>query len=189
MRNPTMNCCYSTADETRNQVNAVFESRLPEVEGAINKMTKHDDDLKQDALLGVFKLLQIDPEAPKGYMINHARWGMLSSKQRGVSVDSSRRECDEFHVIGFEDYELQDSLMAEIADCNGDQPVEDTAIFNLDLQRFIDKLSPVELEFVQLKTVADWPEYRIIDKMGIKRLTVESLRMSLRKKFDLSFGV
>lgn len=189
MKKHTARCYYPTADESKRQVNAVFEARLPEIAGAVNKMAHFDDDLKQEALLGVFKLLQIDPEAPKGYMINHARWGMLHSKQRGVSVDSNRRETDDLHVFNFEDYEFQDSLMAEIATCNGAQSVEDQAIFNVDLQRFIAKLSPVEREFVELKTVADLAEYHVVERMGIKRLTAQSLKETLRKKFNVSFGL
>ncbi len=189
MRKPTMSCRYSTADENRKQVNAVFESRLPEIAGAVNKMAHFDDDLKQEALLGAYRALQIDPEAPKGYLLNNARWGMLHSKQRGVSVDSFRRETDDLHVFKFEDYEFQDSLMAEIANCNGAQSVEDQAIFNVDLQQFIDKLTPIELEFVELKAVVDLAEYVVVEKLKIKRLTLESLKGTLRKKFNLSFGV
>jgi hypothetical protein len=35
---------------SRKQINAVFEARLPEIAGAVNKMAHFDDDLKQEAL-------------------------------------------------------------------------------------------------------------------------------------------
>ncbi|TVQ96318.1 MAG: sigma-70 family RNA polymerase sigma factor [Desulfovibrionales bacterium] len=185
----TTTSSYLTADETQRQVNVAFEARLPEIERSINRMVGYDDDLKQEALLGVCGALKIDPEAPRNYLLNNARWGMLSSKQKGVSVDSERRKSEGFFVFRFEDDEFQDGLMAEIASCNNSDSVEDQAIYNLDLQKFIDLLTPIELEFVTLKTIADWPEFRIIEKMGIKRLTVYSLRRSIRRKYELSFGV
>jgi hypothetical protein len=180
--------CYQTT-ETQRQLNVAFESRLPEISSSIDRIAGHDCDLKQEALLGVCNALKIDPQAPRNYLLNNARWNLLNSKQRGVSVDSERRKSEGFMLFKFEDYKYQDVLMSEIELRNKRDSVESIALYNICLEKFIDLLTPIELEFVRLKAVVDLAEYKVVEILGIKRLTLHSLRRTLRKKFDLAFGV
>jgi len=166
----------------------LYEARLPEIEKSIDIKSNGDPDLRQEGLFGAYRALTIDPHGSKGFLLNKAQWEMIESWRKGKSVDNGFYKRKELKLIHFDNLPLADGIFAEAASNNGREPVDEKAIFRVDLGRFLEKLSVNERLFIQAKAVDGLSDVRIQKRLGITFDTLKAMKVNIRKQIQLSFA-
>jgi hypothetical protein len=108
-------------------------------------------DLRQEGLFGAYQALQIDPNASKRFLLNKATWEMVSYWRKGKSVDTGFYKRKNLKVIHYDHLSLADGIFAEAVSSNGKDPVDERAIFRIDLERFFDRLSDKEALYIGIR--------------------------------------
>ncbi len=180
---------YKTSDEVTKQLNAVFEKKFSEIEPAIRNISKHDDDMAQEGFIGAYFALHSDQNATKRYLVNKASWSIISEQRRGKSVDYGNCYKRDLKIIHYQSLPFEDSVMADVALNDDKLSTEDQAVFNVDYERFIDQLSPNEARYVKCKLLDGLPDDAARKKLGLKTLTIKSIKREIRKKLERCLGV
>jgi hypothetical protein len=68
-----------------------------------------------------------------------------------------------------------------------EDPVDEQAIFRIDLGRFLQKLSHNERLFIQAKAVDGLSDPTIKRKLGVTFDTLKAMKVNIRKQIQLSF--
>jgi DNA-directed RNA polymerase specialized sigma24 family protein len=166
----------------------LYEERLPEIEKSIDIKSNGDPDLRQEGLLGAYQALQTDPHGSKGFLLNKATWEMVSSARKGKSVDNGFYKRKDLKIIHYDHLPLADGIFAEALSSNGKDPVDEQAIFRIDLGRFLEKLSHNERLFIQSKALDGLSDPKIKRKLGITFETLKAMKVNIRKQIQLSFA-
>ena len=119
----------------------LYNERLPEIEHIIDMESKGSADLRQEGLLGAYLALQSDPHGSKRFLLNKATWEMVSSWRKGKSVDNGFYKRKNLKIVRYQHLPFEDGVFAESVSSNGKEPVDEQAIFRVDLGRFLEKLS------------------------------------------------
>jgi DNA-directed RNA polymerase specialized sigma24 family protein len=166
----------------------VYNERLPEIEHIIDMESNGNADLKQEGLLGAYLALETDPHATKPFLLNRAKWEMTSSLEKGKSVDNGLYKRKDLKIIHYEHLPLEDGIFAEAVLSNGKDPVDEQAIFRVDLGRFLERLSHNERLFIQAKAVDGLSDPKIKRKLGVTFNTLKAMKVNIRKLIGMSFA-
>ena len=166
----------------------LYSERLPEIEHIIDMESNGDADLRQEGLLGAYQALQTDPDATKRFLLNKAKWEMVSSLRKGKSVDNGFYKRKNLKIIHYDHLPFEDGIFAEAVSSSGKEPVDDQAIFRIDLSRFLEKLSHNERLFIQSKAMDGLSDPNIKRKLGITFKTLKAMKVNIRKQIQLSFA-
>jgi hypothetical protein len=109
----------------------LYSERLAEIEHIIDMESNGDADLKQEGLLGSYQALQIDPHGSKRFLLNKAKWEMVSSLRKGKSVDNGFYKRKNLKIIHYDHLPFEDGIFAEAVSSNGQEPVDEQAIIAL----------------------------------------------------------
>jgi DNA-directed RNA polymerase specialized sigma24 family protein len=180
---------YKTSDEFRKQINAVFEEKFSEIQPAIRNVAEHDDDLAQEGLIGAYFALHSDLNATKRYMVNKGTWSIISEQRRGKSVDYGNSYKRDLKIIHYQSLPFEDGVMRDVALNDDRLSVEDQAVFNVDFERFTNQLSPNEYNYVKCKLIDGLPDDDARKKLGLKTLTIKSMKRDIRNKLERILGV
>jgi DNA-directed RNA polymerase specialized sigma24 family protein len=166
----------------------LYNERLPEIENIIDMESKENPDLRQEGLLGAYQALQSDPSASKRFLLNKATWEMVSSLRKGKSVDNGFYKRKNLKIIHYDHLPFEDGILAEAVSSNGKEPVDEQAIFRIDLGRFLEKLSHNERLFIQSKAMDGLSDPKVKRKLGITFETLKAMKVNIRKQIQLSFA-
>ena len=166
----------------------LYSERLPEIEHIIDIESNGNADLKQEGLLGAYQALQNDPTATNRYLLNKSQWEMVSSIRKGKSVDNGFYKRKNLKIIHYDHLPLEDGIFAEAVSSNGQEPVDEQAIFRIDLGRFLENLSHNERLFIQSKAMDGLSDPNIKRKLGITFETLKAMKVNIRKQIQLSFA-
>jgi len=166
----------------------LYNERLPEIENIIDIESDGNPDLRQEGLFGAYQALQTDPHGSKRFLLNKATWEMVSSIRRGKSVDNGFYKRKNLKIIHYDQLPFEDGILAEAISSNGQDPVDDQAIFRIDLGRFLEKLSHNERLFIQSKAMDGLSDPKIKRKLGITFETLKAMKVNIRKQIQLSFA-
>ena len=166
----------------------LYNERLPEIEKSIDIKSNGNADLRQEGLLGAYQALRIDPYGSKGFLLNKATWEMVSSWRKGKSVDTGFYKRKNLKIIHYDQLPLADGIFAEAVSSNGKDPVDEQAIFRIDLGRFLEKLSHNERLFIQSKALDGLSDPKIKKKLGITFESLKAMKVNIRKQIQSSFG-
>jgi DNA-directed RNA polymerase specialized sigma24 family protein len=166
----------------------LYEERLPEIEKSIDIKSNGDPDLRQEGLLGAYQALTIDPHGSKGFLLNKATWEMVSSWRKGKSVDNGFYKRKNLKIVRYQHLPFEDGVFAEAVSSNGKEPVDEQAIFRVDLGRFLEKLSHDERLFIQSKAIDGLSDPKIKRKLGVTFNTLKAMKVNIRKQIQSSFG-
>ena len=166
----------------------LYSERLPEIEHIVDIESNGNADLRQEGLLGAYQALQKDPTATNRYLLNKSQWEMVSSIRKGRSVDNGFYKRKNLKVIRYDQLPFEDGIFAEAVSSNGQEPVDDQAIFRIDLGRFLEKLSHNESLFIQAKAMDGLPDPKIKRKLGITSETLKAMKVNIRKQIGMSFA-
>jgi DNA-directed RNA polymerase specialized sigma24 family protein len=166
----------------------LYSERLAEIEHIIDMESNGDADLMQEGLLGAYQALEIDPHATKRFLLNKATWEMVSSLRKGKSVDNGFYKRKNLKIIHYDHLPFEHGIFAEAVSGNGKEPVDDQAIFRIDLGRFLENLSHNERLFIQSKAMDGLSDPKIKRKLGITFETLKAMKVNIRKQIQLSFA-
>jgi DNA-directed RNA polymerase specialized sigma24 family protein len=165
-----------------------YNERLNDIEHIISIESNGNDDLKQEGLIGAYKALNTDPHANNRFMLNKAKWSMVSFLRKGRSVDNGFYKRKNLKAIRYDHLLFEDGIFAA-AVSNGDKdPVDEQAIFHIDLARFLEKLSQNERSFIRSKTIDGLSDVCIKRRLGITFETLRAMKTNIRKQIRLSFS-
>jgi hypothetical protein len=166
----------------------LYEERLPEIEKSINIKSDGDLDLRQEGLFGAYQALTIDPHGSKGFLLNKAQWEMIESWRKGKSVDNGFYKRKDLKIIHYDQLPLADGLLAEAVSSNGKDPVDEQAIFRVDLKRFFDRLTPNETLYIRYKTMDGLSDVSIRKRLQITFPKLYEIKRNIRTQIGLSFA-
>ena len=166
----------------------LYNERLPEIEKIVDMESNGNADLRQEGLLGAYQALQIDPHGSKRFLLNKATWEMVSSVRKGKSVDNGFYKRKNLKIIHYDHLPFEDGIFAEAVSSKGQEPVDDQAIFRIDLGRFLENLSHNERLFIQSKAMDGLSDPNIKRKLGITFETLKAMKVNIRKQIQLSFA-
>jgi DNA-directed RNA polymerase specialized sigma24 family protein len=166
----------------------LYNERLPEIEHIIDMESKESPDLRQEGLFGAYQALRTDPFGTDRFLLNKATWEMVSSWRKGKSVDTGFYKRKSLKIIHYDHLPTADGLFAEAVSSNGKEPVDEQAIFRIDLGRFLEKLSHDERLFIQAKAVDGLSDPKIKRKLGVTFNTLKAMKVNIRKQIQSSFG-
>lgn len=170
-------------------LNHLYTERLPEIESTIRAKANGNDDLKQEGLIGAYQALQNNPCGTRSYLLNKAKWQMVSSLRKGRSVDNGFHKRDQLNVIHYDGLPYDDGIFKAAVSNNGKAPVDEQAIFRVDLERFLDSLSRNEYLYVRYKTMDGMSDDSIRSLLRISFPQLYEIKRSIRRQIDLAFMV
>ena len=166
----------------------IYKQRVQDIEHIIHNQANGNDDLKQEGLIGAYKALSTDPHANNRFMLNKAKWSMVSFLRKGRSVDNGYHKRKKVKVIRYEQLLFDDGIFAAAVSSKGVEPLDEQAIFRIDLARFLEKLSCNERMFIRHKVMDGMPDVRIKRRLGISFETLKAMKMNIRKEIQVSFS-
>ena len=166
----------------------LYEERLPEIEKSIDIKSNGNADLRQEGLFGAYQALTIDPHGSKGFLLNKCDWEMISSIRKGKSVDNGFYKRKNLKVIHYDQLPLPDGLFAEAVSSNGQEPVDEQAIFRVDLERFFDRLSSNEARYIEYKTMDGLPDVRIRERLRVTFPQLYEMKRNIRNQIKAAFA-
>jgi hypothetical protein len=167
----------------------LYTQRLPEIEKSIDIKSNGNADLRQEGLFGAYQALSIDPHGSKGFLLNKATWEMVSSWRKGKSVDTGYYKRKNLKIIHYDQLPLADGIFAEAVSSNGKDPVDEQAIFRVDLERFFSRLSSNEILYIRYKTMDGLSDVSIKWKMGITFPALYEMKRNIRRQIKVAFAV
>ena len=167
----------------------LYEERLPEIEKNIDRKSNGNSDLRQEGLFGAYQALRTDPHGSKGFLLNKAQWEMVESWRKGKSVDNGFYKRKNLKIIRYDGLPLADGVFAEAVSNNGREKVDEQAIFRVDLDRFLEKLSHNEKVFIQSKAVDGLSDPKIKKNLGITFKELKIMKQKIKKKIESAFAV
>ena len=166
----------------------IYNHRIQNIEHIIDIQSNGNDDLKQEGLIGAYQALKTDQQANKRFILNKAKWSMVSSLRKGKSVDNGYYKRKNLKVIRYNQLPTEDGVFAAAVSSKGVEPVDEQAIFRIDLCRFMEKLSRNERRFIRYKVMDGLSDVRIKWILGITFQALKAMKANIRKQIGLSFA-
>jgi hypothetical protein len=91
-------------------------------------------------------------------------------------------------IIHYTQSSFEDGIFAAVIPDNGKYPVDEQAIFRVDLERFMKKLTPIERLFIKFKVMRGLSDVCIKRKLGISFKTLQEMKENIRSQIQLSFA-
>lgn len=164
-------------------INKLWEEKTNLLSDSLKRILKNDD-MFQDAVLGIRNTLLKNPNVPDYYILKSAISSARGARRKGVSVDNGRnRKVEVVHARDF-DKEFEKEFSDE------SQSPEILAIDKVSAEQFYSSLKPDETELVLvcLETYKGYytPEAQQKLKIGLKKFY--SKKRKIRRKFINIFG-
>jgi hypothetical protein len=167
----------------------LYDERLPEIEKIVDIESNGNADLRQEGLLGAYQALQTDPHGSKRFLLNKAKWEMVSSWRKGKSVDTGYYKRKNIKVIHYDQLPFKDGILAEAISSNGKDPVDEQAIFWVSLERFFHRLSNNETLYIRYKTMDGLPDVSIRKRLQITFPQLYEIKRNIRAQIGSAFAV
>ncbi len=135
---------------TYQETSQAFEDRAKELDGFICWKTNGDEDLHQEALIAVWRGLQIDPQATDAFLRTRIRWKVRDVWKRGSSIDTHRETRNEPRYGVLKDTDVEDEIVAQCMR-DGRLQLDEQVIDKVDTERFLDTLDSTEKTIVARK--------------------------------------
>ncbi len=166
----------------------IYNQRIQDIEHIIHNQSNGNEDLKQEGLIGAYKALNTDPHANNRFMLNKAKWSMLFFLRKGRSVDNGFHKRKNLKVIRYNQLLSDDGIFAAAISSKGVEPVDEQAIFRVDLARFLERLSRNERYYIRYKVMDGLSDVRIKRILGITFETLKAMKVNIRKQIGMSFS-
>lgn len=166
----------------------IYNQRIQDIHHIIHNQSNGNDDLKQEGLIGAYRAMEKDPHANKTFMLNKAKWSMVSFLRKGRSVDNGYHKREKVKVIRYDQLVFDDDIFAAAVSSKGVEPVDEQAIFRIDLTRFLKRLSCNERMFIRYKVMDGLSDVRIKRILGITFETLKAMKVNIRKQIQWSFS-
>jgi hypothetical protein len=166
----------------------LYQQRLPEIEKNIDIKSNGNDDLRQEGLFGAYQALRIDPYGSKGFLLNKATWEMIESWRKGKSVDNGFYKRKNLKIIRYDGLPLADGVFAEAVSSDGKDPVDEQAIFRVDLERFFARLSYNEIHYIRHKIMDGMSDVSIKRRLQVTFENLKEMKRNIRRQIGVAFA-
>jgi len=166
----------------------LYNDRLQDIETVINIQSDGNDDLNQEGLLGAYLALQKEPTAKDRFLLNKARWRMISYIRRGRSVDNGFYKRKTLKVVHYNQLPADDKIFSAFIGEYGQDPVDEQAIFRISIERLFQMLSNNEILYIKYKTMEGLPDVRIKQRMGISFPHLYKIKRNIRREIESFFA-
>ena len=171
-----------------NALQNIYNERIQDIQHIIHNQSGGNDDLKQEGLIGAYHALNTDPNATNRFLLNKAKWSMVNFLRKGRSVDNGIYKRKNLKVIRCDQLIFDDGIFAAAVSSKGMEPVDEQAIFRIDLTRFLKRLSRNERMFIRYKVMDGLSDVRIKRILGITFETLKAMKANIRKEIQWSFS-
>jgi hypothetical protein len=113
---------------------------------------------------------------------------MVFSLRKGKSVDNGFYKRKNLKIIHYDHLPFEDGIFAEAVSSNGKEPVDEQAIFRVDLERFFDRLTSNETLYIRYKTMEGLPDVSIRKSLQITFPQLYEMKRNIRTLIGLAFG-
>jgi len=169
---------------THQELNRLCEERINSLAPYIRTMP--DDDMAQEARIGIFKALNKDPHANNTYVKQRAQWQMSSSRRRGRSVDNGFWKRDQIKVFHY-DHSNEDGIFSSIFKNKMRIPLDELDIDKIGMERFYSMLTELEKIIVKWK-LDGWSDKNTETRPKISHWQFKKARQEIRFKIGLVFA-
>jgi DNA-directed RNA polymerase specialized sigma24 family protein len=167
---------------------ALYNERLKNIEHIINIQSADDLDMKQEGLLAAYLALRSQPTASDRYLLNKSQWEMVDSVRKGKSVDNGFYKRKDLKIIHYDQLPCGEGLFSAVYGEYAQEPVDEQAIFRIDLSRFLEKLSHNERLFIQLKAMEGLSDPKIKRELGVTFTQLYEMKRNIRRQLELAFA-
>jgi hypothetical protein len=171
------------AHMTHQELNRLYEERMNHLSPYIR--TIPDDDMAQEAKIGIFQALKKDPGANDTYLKQGARWQMINSSRRGKSVDNGWKR-GQVKILHYATAEA-DGVFSFIFKNRMNIPLDELVIDKITTQGFFDTLTEIERMIVNYK-LDGLPNRKIEFRLNISHSRFKKIRKEIRFKIKLAFA-
>ena len=133
------------------QFNRLYMERINSLSPYIRSIP--DDDMRQEAYIGIYEALKADANGTDRYLINRAKWKQSTAIRKGRSVDNGFYRRDELEIVCYDQYPINDGFFSQIISENGNVPLDDKVIDKICLERLLDDLSATEMDVFRYKVI------------------------------------
>jgi hypothetical protein len=107
---------------------------------------------------------------------------LISGDQNGFYKRKNLR------IIHYDHLPLADGIFAEAVSSNGKDPVDEQAIFRVDLERFFDRLSPNETLYIRYKTMDGLSDVSIRKRLKVTFPQFYEMKRNIRNQIKVAFA-
>ena len=120
------------------QLNALCTERLNQLAPYIR--TIPDEDMRQEAMIGIYEAIKGEPYANHTYLKQKAKWNIGNFLKKGRSVDNGAWKRDKIRILHY-DASTADSIFSVIFKNRMQIPVDDLVIDKIGMERFYSHLT------------------------------------------------
>jgi DNA-directed RNA polymerase specialized sigma24 family protein len=168
---------------THQELNRLYEERMNHLSPYIR--TIPDDDMAQEAKIGIFQALKKDPGANDTYLKQGARWQMINSSRRGKSVDNGWKR-GQVKILHYDTAEA-DRVFSFIFKNRMNIPLDELVNDKIGMDNFFSRLTRREKDFVARK-LEGWSNKQIMEGLRISYSRLKEMMEDIRFKIELTFA-
>jgi len=168
------------------KLNALYTERINSFAPYIRSIP--DDDLRQEACIGIYEALKSDPEGTDRYLTNRAKWRQSVSLRKGCSVDNGFYKRDELEIVHYDQMDFKDGVFSQVVSENRNVSLDDLVIDKLCLEGLLNDLTKAEMEVFQYKVVHELWDKQIRKKLGIGYDRLNEIKDGLKLKICRYFS-
>jgi hypothetical protein len=171
------------AHMTNQELNRLYEERINHLAPYIR--TIPDDDMAQEARIGIFEALKKEPDANNTYLQRSASWRISNFLKRGRSVDNGFWKRDQIKILSY-DSSSADEIFSFIFKNRMMIPLDDLVLDKIGMDKFFSYLTDVERKIVNHK-LDGWHDNRIEAELKISHRQFMKIRGDILSKIELAF--
>ncbi len=170
---------------THQELNRLCEQKINSL--APYMRTMPNDDMAQEARIGIYEALKKDPDANNSFLKLQAKWRMGDFLRRGRSVDNGFYKRKNLKIIHYNQFPFGgDDILSNTFD-NNRLPLDELVINKICLDNFIGSLTKIEKDFIKSK-LNDWNNNKINKRLKISFTKMKEIRREIRFKIELAFA-
>ncbi len=170
---------------TNRELNRLYEERMNHLAPYIR--TIPDEDLAQEARIGIYEALKEYPHANDFYLRQRAKWHIGTSLRKGKSVDNGFWKRDQIEILHY-DPSYADDMFLFIFKNRTTIPLDQLVIDKIGSERFLAQLTEMERKIVRHK-LEGCSDKKIKSKLKISDRQFGTAREEILFKIKLAFAV
>lgn len=168
------------------QFDALYMERLNSLSPYIRSIP--DDDLRQEAYIGIFEALKNDINATDRYLKNRAMWKQGTALRKGRSVDNGFHRRDELEIVHYDQLTYYDNLFSQVIHENRSVSLDDLVMDKISLESLIEDMTRHEMDIFQYKVVDEMFDKDIRAKLGVDNQRYNQIKEAIREKIGKAFS-
>ena len=165
------------------QLNALCTERINRLAPYIR--TIPDEDMRQEAMIGIYEGLKCEPHANDTYLKQKAKWNIGNFLKKGRSVDNGAWKRDKIRILHY-DIPTADGIFSVIFKNRMEIPVDELVNDKIGMDRFYLHLTREEKDFIDSK-LEGWSNKRIMKELRISVSSLKKMKDDIKFKIELAF--